>query len=40
MNNFLIIEGFDSLLECDDEGSNNEFIFKYYCMVNKFYNLA
>ena len=26
MNNFLIIEGFDRLLECDDEGYNNEFL--------------
>ena len=36
MNNFLTIEGFDHLLECDDEGYNNELIFKYYCMVKDY----
>ena len=40
MNNFLTIEGFDHLLECDDEGYNNEFIFKYYCMVKRLYNMS
>ena len=40
MNNFLTIEGFDHLIECDDEGYNNEFIFKYYCMVKRLYNIA
>ena len=36
MNNFLTIEGFDHLLECDDEGYNNESILKYYCMVKDY----
>ena len=40
MNNFLTIEGFDHLLECDDEGDNNESIFKYYCMVKRLYNMS
>ena len=40
MSNFLTIEGFDHLLECDDEGYNNEFIFKYYCMVKRLYNMS
>ena len=40
MNNFLTIEGFDHLLECDYEGYNNEFIFKYYCMVKRLYNMS
>ena len=40
MNNFLTIEGFDHLLECGDEGYNNEFIFKYYCMVKRLYNMS
>ena len=40
MNNFLTIEGFDHLLECDDEGYNNEFIFKYYCMVKRLHNMS
>ena len=39
MNNFLTIEGFDHLLECDDEGYN-EFILKYYCMVKRLYNMS
>ena len=40
MNNFLTIEGFDNLLECDDEGYNNDSIFKYYSMVKKLYNMS
>ena len=38
MNNFLTIEGFDNLLECNDEGYNNVFIFKYYSIVKQLYN--
>ena len=41
MNNFLTIEGFDNLLtECDDEGYNIDFIFKYYSMVKQLYNVS
>ena len=36
MNNFLTIEGFDNLLECNDEGYNNDFIFKYYSIVKNY----
>ena len=40
MNNFLTIEGFDNLLECNDEGYNNDFIFKYYSIVKQLYNMS
>ena len=40
MNNFLTIEEVGNLLECDDEGYNNEFIFKYYSMANIVYNMS
>ncbi|MCR9134349.1 MAG: hypothetical protein NXI08_17405 [bacterium] len=41
MNSFLTIEGFDNLLtECDDKGHNNDFIFKFYSMVKKLYNVS
>ena len=40
MNNFLTIEGFDNLLECNDEGYNNDFIFKYCSIVKQLYNMS
>ena len=40
MNNFLTIEGFDNLLECNDEGYSNDFIFKYYSIVKQLYNMS
>ena len=40
MNNFLTIEGFDNLLECNDEGYNNDFIFKYYSIIKQLYNMS
>ena len=41
MNNFLTIEGFDNLLyQGDDEGNDNDFIFKYYSMVKRLYNMS
>ena len=40
MNNFLTIEGFDNLLECNDEGNINDFIFKYYSIVKQLYNMS
>ena len=41
MNKILTIEGIDNLLtECDDEGNNNESIFKYYGMVRRLYNMS
>ena len=40
MNNFLTIEGFDNVLECNDEGYNNDFIFKYYSIVKQLYNMS
>ena len=40
MNHFLTIEGFDNLLECNDEGYNNDFIFKYYSIVKQLYNMS
>ena len=41
MNNFLTIEGFGNLLyEGDDEGNDNDFIFKYYSMVKRLYNMT
>ena len=40
MNNFVTIEGFDNLLECNDEGYNNDFIFKYYSIVKQLYNMS
>ena len=40
MNNFLTIEGFDNLLEWNDEGYNNDFIFKYYSIVKQLYNMS
>ena len=40
INNFLTIEGFDNLLECNDEGYNNDLIFKYYSIVKQLYNMS
>ena len=40
MNHFLTIEGFDNLLECNDEGYNNDFIFKYHSIVKQLYNMS
>ena len=40
MNNFLTIEGFYNLLECNDEGYNNDFIFKHYSIVKQLYNMS
>ena len=41
MNNFLTIEEFGNLLnEGDDEGHDNDFIFKYYSMVKILYNMS
>ena len=41
MNDFLTIEGFGNLLhEGDDEGNDNDSIFKYCSMVKKLYNMS
>ena len=40
MNNFLNIQEFGNLIyEGDDEGNDNDFIFKYYSMVKILYNM-
>ena len=41
MNNFFSIEGLGNLLyEGDDERNDNDFIFKYYSMVKRLYNMS
>ena len=37
MNKFLTEEEFDNLL---DDGSDNDFIYKYYSMVKRLYNMS
>ena len=41
MKNFLTIEEFGNLLcEGDDEGNDNDSVFKYYSMVKRLYNMS
>ena len=39
MNNLVTIKGFDNLLESNDEGYNNDYIFKYYNIIKQLYNM-